>query len=80
MLYFGASLELLPKTINTVRQTKLTALLKDGNQSPILNQLVNFGFAEKNSETLSSNEVLTNSQGLAEVTVTDLGNDGGIAT
>lgn len=79
-LYFGARLELLPKTQNTIRQTILTALLKDGTQAPIPDQAVRFGFAEKNSETLSAPEVNTNTQGLAQVTVTDLENDGGTAT
>ena len=79
-LYFGASLELLPKVTNTLRQAKLTALLKDGQLSSIPNQKVKFGFTEKNNEILSANEVLTNAQGVAEITVTDLENDGGIAT
>lgn len=79
-LYFGASLALLPKTLNTVRQTTLTALLKDGHQSPIPNQTVHFGFAENNNATLSANKVLTNAQGLAEITVTDLENNGGNVT
>jgi adhesin/invasin len=78
-LYFGASLELLPKVTNTLRQAKLTALLKDGQLSSIPNQKVKFGFTEKNNEILSANEVLTNAQGVAEITVTDLENDGGIA-
>ncbi len=76
-LYFGASLELLPKITNTLRQAKLTALLKDGQQSSIPNQKVKFGFTEKNNEILSASEVLTNAQGVAEITVTDLENNGG---
>jgi len=76
-LYFGASLTLLPTKTNALRQAKLTALLKDGLLSPIPNQKVKFGFEDKNNETLSANEVLTNAQGVAEITVTDLENDGG---
>lgn len=79
-LYFGATLELLPVTTNTIETTKLTALLKDGYQSPLSEQPIQFNFVKQNNETLSPATVTTTSDGTAQVTVTDLGKDGGAVT
>jgi adhesin/invasin len=76
-LYFGSSLTLLPQTITAVGETVLTALLKDGNQTPLDNETLQFSFVSANNETLSPSETQTNSQGVATVTVTDLNKDGG---
>ncbi|WP_198284590.1 beta strand repeat-containing protein [Beggiatoa alba] len=78
-LYFGATLTLLPTTVNALTNTELTALLKDGNNSPLANQSVNFRFVNNNNETLSAANVQTDSTGIAKVTVTDIEEDGGVA-
>lgn len=78
-LYFGASLELLPKELNTIDEAKLKAVLKDGKNTPLVNQLVTFGFVNSNNETLSPPTVVTKEDGTAEVTVTDLAQNGGLA-
>ncbi|MCV6636896.1 Ig-like domain-containing protein [Candidatus Albibeggiatoa sp. nov. NOAA] len=79
-LYFGASLVLLPNTNDSVTgETVLTALLKDGNNTPLDNETVRFSFSASNNETLSPTEAQTNNQGIATVTVTDVDNDGGSA-
>ncbi len=78
-LYFGATLELLPSSINTIDEVKLTALLKDAKNTPLDAQTVTFNFKNSNNETLSPNMVITGADGTAEVTITDLGEDGGTA-
>ncbi len=78
-LYFGASLELLPKALNTIDEAKLIAVLKDGKNTPLGGQLVTFGFVNSNNETLSPPTVVTQEDGTAEVTVTDLDQNGGTA-
>jgi adhesin/invasin len=78
-LFFGATLELLPSSINTIDTAKLTALLKDGLNKPLDGQTITFNFINKNNETLSPNTVTTKIDGTAEVIVTDLAQDGGIA-
>ncbi|MEK7992077.1 MAG: Ig-like domain-containing protein, partial [Thiotrichaceae bacterium] len=78
-LYFGASLLLLPNTSTAVGEIVLTALLKDGNNTPLDNETIKFSFAAFNNETLSPTEILTDSQGIATVTITDLNSDGGSA-
>jgi len=72
-LYFGATLELLPSSINTIDEVKLTALLKDAKNTPLDAQTVTFNFKNSNNETLSPNMVITGADGTAEVTITDLG-------
>ncbi len=76
-LYFGASLVLLPTTTTVVGETILTALLKDGNHTPLNNETLYFSFAASNNETLTPIEARTNQQGITTVTVTDLNKDGG---
>lgn len=78
-LYFGASLELLPQTLNTIDEAKLTAVLKDGNNTPLVNQEVTFSFVNSNNETLSPTTAKTSADGTTEVTVTDLAKNGGLA-
>jgi len=79
LLFFGATLELLPSSINTIDEAKLTALLKDGQNTPLDGQTVTFNFKNSNNETLSPNTVITGDDGTAEVTITDLAEDGGTA-
>lgn len=79
ILYFGAHLSLLPITTNAVGTATLTALLKDGSHSPLLNQVITFNFIGNNSETLTPATALTSADGTAVVTVTDLSHDGGTA-
>ncbi|WP_353571940.1 Ig-like domain-containing protein [Candidatus Albibeggiatoa sp. nov. BB20] len=78
-LYFGSSLVLLPNVSTVSSETVLTALLKDGNNTPLDNETIRFSFAASNNETLSPTEAVTNSQGVATVSITDLNNDGGSA-
>jgi adhesin/invasin len=78
-LYFGASLELLPKELNTIDEAKLKAVLKDGKNTPLVGQLVTFSFVNSNNETLSPTTVVTKEDGTAEVTVADLAKNGGLA-
>ena len=78
-LFFGATLELLPKLTNTIDELKLTALLKDGNNAPLDGQTVTFNFINSNNETLSPNTAITLIDGTAEVTIMDLAKDGGMA-
>ncbi|RKZ90664.1 MAG: hypothetical protein DRR19_09415 [Candidatus Parabeggiatoa sp. nov. 1] len=78
-LFFGASLNLLPKSVNAISTATLTALLKDGNQAPIVEQAVKFQFIGDNNETLTPNTATTGADGTAEVTITDLENNGGTA-
>jgi adhesin/invasin len=78
-LYFGASLELLPKELNTIDEAKLKAVLKDGKNTPLVGQLVTFSFVNSNNETLSPTTVITMGDGTAEVTVADLAKNGGLA-
>jgi adhesin/invasin len=79
-LYFGASLNLLPNLVNAIGTANLTALLKDGNQAPIAEQEVKFNFVGENNETLTPNTATTAIDGTAIVTITDIENNGGIAT
>ncbi|RKZ51703.1 MAG: hypothetical protein DRQ99_33000, partial [Candidatus Parabeggiatoa sp. nov. 3] len=78
-LYFGATLNLVPKSVNAVQTATLTALLKDGNQAPLVDQEVTFYFQGENNETLTPNIVVTQHDGTAKVTITDLENNGGTA-
>jgi adhesin/invasin len=78
-LYFGASLELLPQTLNTIDEAKLKAVLKDGQNTPLANQEVTFSFVNSNNETLAPTTAKTQEDGTAEVTVTDLAKNGGLA-
>ncbi|BAP57341.1 invasin [Thioploca ingrica] len=78
-LYFGASLELLPQELNTIDEAKLKAILKDGKNTPLEGQLITFSFVNSNNETLSPPTVVTQEDGTAEVTVTDLAQNGGLA-
>jgi adhesin/invasin len=79
-LYFGASLNLLPHSVNAIGTANLTALLKDGNQAPIAEQEVKFNFVGENNETLTPNIATTAIDGTSIVTITDIENNGGIAT
>jgi len=79
-LYFGASLNLLPNSLNAIGTANLTALLKDGNQAPIAEQEVKFNFVGENNETLTPNTATTAIDGTTIVTITDIENNGGIAT
>jgi adhesin/invasin len=76
-LHFGASLSLIPNSINAIGSTKLKVLLTSGNKTPLAGQTVNFNFINATNETLSPVSVTTSADGTAEVTITDLGNDGG---
>jgi adhesin/invasin len=78
-LYFGATLNLLPKTVNATATTTFNALLKDGNHAPIADQEVSFNFVGENDETLTPITAITGANGTAEVTVTDLEQNGGTA-
>jgi adhesin/invasin len=79
LLYFGANLELLPQTVNTIDEAKLKAVLKDGQNTPLINQEVTFSFVNSNNETLSPTIATTGEDGTVEVTVTDLAKNGGLA-
>jgi adhesin/invasin len=76
-LHFGANLNLLPKSTNAAETVTLTALLKDGNQAPIAEQQVKFNFVGDNNETLTPNTAFTGADGIAEVTITDIEQNGG---
>lgn len=77
-LYFGANLSLIPAQASATGSITLQALLKDGLQSPLAGQTVRFSLADPAAtETLSAAEVITDSAGVAEVELRDLGNDGG---
>ncbi len=78
-LYFGASLQLVPSISNAVGSVEVTALLKDGNNTPLSGQAVIFGFDNENSESLSDRSINTNADGTAIITVTDVAGDGGRA-
>ncbi len=78
-LHFGATLNLLPKSTNAAETATLTALLKDGNQAPIAEQQVKFNFVGDNNETLTPNTATTGADGIAEVTITDIEQNGGTA-
>ncbi|WP_297286905.1 Ig-like domain-containing protein [Moraxella sp.] len=78
-LYFGASLNLLPHSVNAIETTTLTALLKDGNYAPIADQEVTFNFIDDNNEVLTPNTATTDIDGTAIVTIRDLENNGGTA-
>jgi adhesin/invasin len=77
LLHFGASLSLIPNSINAIGSAKLKVLLTSGNKTPLAGQTVNFNFINATNETLSPVSVTTSADGTAEVTITDLGNDGG---
>ncbi|MDM8558901.1 Ig-like domain-containing protein [Candidatus Parabeggiatoa sp. HSG14] len=79
-LFFGATLDLLPKSTNAIETATLTALLKDGYNAPIVDQEVTFQFIDKNHETLTPNKAMTQVDGTAEITVKDVENNGGEAT
>ncbi|OQW94007.1 MAG: hypothetical protein BWK79_08145, partial [Beggiatoa sp. IS2] len=79
ILYFGSQLNLLPVTTNAIGTATLKALLKNGNNSPLPEQVITFNFVGNNNETLSPAQAITDTDGTAEVTVTDLSNDGGVA-
>jgi adhesin/invasin len=79
-LYFGATLSLQPESINALDTATLTALLKDSNNAPIIDQEVQFNFINQNNETLSPSSSRTREDGTAQVTITDLAKDGGEAT
>ena len=79
-LYFGATLNLLPKSVNAVEATTLTAILKEANNTPLENQEINFNFVGNNNETLEPNTATTGVDGTATVTITDLEKNGGLAT
>ncbi|MCP4701257.1 MAG: hypothetical protein GY862_31045 [Gammaproteobacteria bacterium] len=79
-LYFGASLQILPDSVNATGSATLKALLKDGRQAPLPGQTVEFNFIGENSETMSPTRATTGADGTAEVTITDLGEDGGTVT
>jgi adhesin/invasin len=78
-LFFGANLNLLPQSITALETTTLTALLKDGNHTPLADQEITFHFQGENAETLTPNSAITQHDGTAQVTVTDLENNGGTA-
>jgi len=78
-LFFGASLNLLPQSVSALETATLTALLKDGNQAPLVDQEVTFDFKGENNETLTPNIAITQNDGTAEVTIIDLENNGGTA-
>ncbi|OUD13879.1 Ig-like domain-containing protein [Thioflexithrix psekupsensis] len=78
-LFFGALLSLIPQSINTIVETELTALLKDGNNAPLADQNIEFSFVNSNHESLSSRQVKTAADGTAKIKVTDVANDGGQA-
>jgi adhesin/invasin len=77
ILHFGASITLIPTSVNAIGTTKLRALLRDGKKAPLGGQTISFNFHQVINETLFPASVVTNPDGTAEVTVTDLGNDGG---
>jgi len=77
--FFGASLNLLPQSVSALETATLTALLKDGNQAPLTDQEVTFDFQSENNETLTPNIAITQHDGTAKVTITDLENNGGTA-
>lgn len=80
-LYFGASLSMVPTSVSANGSTMLSALLVDGSNTPLKDQSVTFSLTNtsggNSSESLSAGAVTTNSAGLAAVTVTDVGSDGG---
>jgi len=78
-LYFGATLNLQPESINALDTATLITLLKDGNNAPIAVQEVKFNFVGENNETLTPISTTTRENGTALVTITDLAKDGGIA-
>jgi adhesin/invasin len=78
-LFFGAQLSLLPVSINAINSAELTAILKDSNQTPIVQQEVLFHFLGKNNETLTPISTLTASDGTATVTISDVEQNGGMA-
>ncbi|MCK5523776.1 MAG: Ig-like domain-containing protein [Thiomargarita sp.] len=78
-LYFGASLKLLPHSVNAIETATLTALLKDGNYAPIADQEVTFNFVDDNNEILTPSTATTDIDGTAIVTIRDLENNGGTA-
>ncbi len=77
VLQFGAMLSLIPTTVNAIGSTKLKVLLVNGYNAPLPKQVVNFSFVQFANETFSPSSTVTTEDGTAEVTVTDLGNDGG---
>jgi len=76
-LYFGATLSLLPLTSAAVEKAVLTALLKDGQDTPIAGETIAFSFVGSNHKTLNPTTVVTSSDGTAVVTVTDLAKEFG---
>lgn len=78
-LYFGATLSLVPDSINALDTATLTALLKNNNNAPIAGQEIQFNFIGENNETLTPISAITRENGTALVTITDLANDGGTA-
>ncbi|MDY6992658.1 MAG: Ig-like domain-containing protein, partial [Pseudomonadota bacterium] len=76
-LFFGAQLTFVPSSTQATHEAELTALLKDGQGRPLENQTIDFSFINNNNKTLTPQSVSTDEQGIAEVTITDLAQEGG---